>query len=186
MPFTDDTEPTLYTIEPLKDGEWKAYRDIWLEALKETPEAFFADYEEQKEQPDSVWQRRFESVQEGKDIVVIFAQVEGKPIGFLGAYIDENPKFSHIATIWGAYVHQDYRKRGIAKRMMQEFLAEMKKRPEITKIKTYSVTTELMAVNAYKNFGFDLIGISKDEMKVGDRFLNVYLMEKKINGDTGK
>lgn len=169
-----------FMIEPLKEGQWQAYRDLWLEALQETPEAFFADYEDQKEQPDEVWQRRFEAVQEAKDIIVIFAQSDDGPVGFLGAYIDENPKFNHIATIWGAYVHADFRKRGIAKRMMEEFLVEIKKRPHITKIKTYSVTSELMAVNAYKNFGFELIGISKDEMKVGDRYLNVYLMEKKI------
>ena len=169
-----------FSIEPLKPGQWQAYRDIWLEALKETPQAFPADYEEQKDQPDEVWQRRFETVLKGEDIVVIFAQAEDKPIGFLGAYIDENPKFHHIATIWGAYVHKDFRKRGIATRMMEEFLKEIKQMPHITKIKTYSVTTELMAVNAYKNFGFDLIGISKNEMKVGDEYLNVYLLEKNL------
>lgn len=168
------------TIGTLQSDQWQEYRDIWLEALEETPEAFFADYGQQKEQPDAVWKRRLESILKEEDAVVTFALQNGNPIGFIGGYFDDNPKFRHICTIWGAYVKKDFRKQGIARRMMEEFMKKIEHRKGIKKIKTYSVTNELLAVNVYKSFGFDLIGISKNELCINDSYLNVYLMEKTL------
>ncbi|MFW5703979.1 MAG: N-acetyltransferase family protein [Patescibacteria group bacterium] len=171
-------EFTPYSIESLQPTQWREYRDIWLEALKEMPEVFFADYEEQSKQPDEVWKERLNAALKEDDIIVIFAIAEGKPIGFLGAYIDTNPKFRHIAVIWGAFVRYNFRHRGISKAMMDAFMKKINSRPEITKIKTYSVTNERLAVSIFKNYGFELIAIAKNEIKLGDEYRNVYIMEK--------
>lgn len=175
-----NTHMETVTIGTLQTDQWKEYRDIWLEALEETPEAFFAAYEDQKEQPDSVWKRRLESVLKEEGAIVVFALQDGKPVGFLGGYFDDNPKFRHVCTIWGAYVKKDLRKQGIAKRMMEAFVKKIEDRKEIKKIKTYSVTNELLAVNIYKSFGFDLIGISKNELCINNTYVHVYLMEKMV------
>lgn len=168
------------TIGMLRPDQWREYRDIWLEALKKTPEAFFPSFEQQREQSDEVWQDRLRNVIAGEDIIMVFALKGHDPIGFLGAYFDDNPKFAHIAFIWGAYVQEHFRRQGVARRMMEAFLEKLLEKDGITKIKTYSVTNELMAVNVYKSFHFDLVGIMKNEMKVGDKYLNVYIMEKQL------
>lgn len=157
---------------------WDDYRDLWLEALKETPEAFAADYTEQSTTPENIWRQRLRSVVEEKDALMVFAKIGPKLVGMIGAYFDTNPKFRHIATIWGAYVKPEYRKQGVATDMANALLLKLKDRSEIKKVKTYAITNAHLAVNVYKNFGFDIIGISKEELRVDDKYYDVYIMEK--------
>lgn len=171
------------TFGPLAQDQWRAYRDIWLEALKQMPEAFPGDYDQQRIQPDEVWQQRLQLALEEKEVMIIFAMIDGKPIGFLGAFMDDNPKFAHYATIWGVYVQQEHRDRGIARHLMKKFIEKIKTIPGMVKIKTFSVTSEQMAVSLYKNFNFEIAGISKKEMFVDGEYINVYLMEKYLEND---
>ncbi len=177
MQTTMATEPDI-TFGPLQPDQWQDYRDIWLEALREMPEAFPGDYNQQKDQPDHVWQQRLQTALEEKDVIIIFAKVEEKPIGFLAAFMDDNQKFAHYITIWGTYVQSAYRNQGVAKYMMKKFIQKVEALPQIIKIKTFSVTSETMAVSLYKNFSFEIAGISKKEMKIDDTYIDVYLMEK--------
>jgi ribosomal protein S18 acetylase RimI-like enzyme len=163
---------------PLKEENWKHYRDLWLEALKESPESFAADYREQSDLPDSVWKERLADAIKEESVLVVFAHIGDQAIGMIGAYFDDNPKFRHVATVWGAYVRPAYRGKGIARELVNQLLKRLSERPGIVKVKSYSVTTGHMAVTAYKNFGFDIVGIAKKEIQVGDAFCDVYIMEK--------
>ncbi len=165
-------------IGNLMPDQWKDYRDIWLEALREAPEAFSASYEEQKRVPDSVWKERFESVYFEKEGVVVFARIGNKPVGFVGAYFETNKKFRHVATIWGAYVKPEYRKQGVAGEMAHELLRKLKTFSYLKKVKTYSITNGHLAVNVYKNFGFEIIGVFKEELFTNGKYYDVYCMEK--------
>lgn len=164
----------------LKKTEWKAYRDMWLKALKEAPEAFASTFEDQEKISDEEWRERLNAVISEQDGIVIFAIVNEKPIGMIGCYFEDNPKFSHIATIWGAYVEPDYRKIGVATLLANELIKRLQDIERIIKIKTYSITNAHLAVNVYKNFGFEIVGISKKELKIKDRYFDVYIMEKFI------
>lgn len=171
-------EDTLIQIGSLREDQWKEYRDIWLEALQKAPEVFTASHYEQSKVSDDVWKERFESTLKERDGIVIFALVDNKPVGMIGAYFDDNPKFHHIATIWGAYVKPDYRNRGVATKMANALLHRLEEIKRITKIKTYSITNSKLAVNVYKHFGFDIVGIAKQELKIGNQYFDVYIMEK--------
>lgn len=172
-----DTTISYGAITP---DRWEEYRDLWLEALQQTPEAFAADYETQKNVPDSVWKERLREVVKGQDAMMVFAKQNTKLVGMIGAYFDDNPKFQHIATIWGAYVKPEYRKQGVATRMAEILFAMIGDRKEIKKIKTYSITNGHLAVNVYQHFGFDIIGVSKAELRIGESFFDVYIMEKTL------
>lgn len=171
------------TIEygSIPSDRWEDYRDLWLEALKETPEAFAADYETQKDIPDNVWRQRLRTVVEEKEAVMVFAKLNNTLIAMIGAYFDDNPKFQHIATIWGAYVKPEYRKQGVATKMANILFQKISDRQEIKKIKTYSITNSLLAVNVYQHFGFEIIGISKNEIRIADTYFDVYIMEKTLH-----
>jgi len=162
----------------LMPKQWKEYRDIWLEALQQAPEAFSASYEEQKKVSDSEWKERFESVYFERGGIVVFARIGNNPIGFVGAYFEENIKFRHVATIWGAYVKPEYRKQGFARDMVNEILRKLKALPHLNKVKTYAITNGNLAVNVYKEFGFEIIGIFKQELFTKDIYYDVYCMEK--------
>ncbi len=162
----------------LMPDQWRDYRDIWLEALKEAPEAFSASYEEQRKVSDSIWKERFETVYFEKEGVVVFARIGNKPVGFVGAYFETNEKFRHVATIWGAYVQPDYRKQGIARDMANELLRKLILIPHLKKVKTYAITNGHLAVNVYQHYGFEIIGVFKDELFTNGKYYDVYCMEK--------
>jgi ribosomal protein S18 acetylase RimI-like enzyme len=170
----------LIEYGPIAPNRWEDYRNLWLEALKETPEAFSADYETQSKVSESVWKERLNSVIQEDDAVMVFAKLNNKIIGMIGAYFDDNPKFRHIATIWGAYVKPEYRKQGVATRMANILFEKISEKKDIKKIKTYSITNGHLAVNVYQHFGFDIIGISKEELRIGDSYFDVYIMEKRL------
>ncbi|MCX7997022.1 MAG: GNAT family N-acetyltransferase [Patescibacteria group bacterium] len=167
-----------FSLDPIDVSRWQEYRDLWLEALRETPEAFAADYDTQAKVPDEIWRERLEEVLRETTAVMVFAQVDNQLVGMIGAYYEENPKFSHIATIWGVYVKPEFRKQGIATDLANELIEKIKRNPAIKKIKNYSVTTGQMAVTVYKNHGFEIVGISKEELKTAEGFKDVYIMEK--------
>ena len=171
----DDIE--IGTLGPEK---WRYYRDLWLEALQETPEAFLASYDYELKTPDEKWQRRLQKVRDEKEQMMVFALNQGKPVGMIGVFFQENPKVKHIADIWTAYVLKEYRRAGVAKKMLTALLDRIQARPEITKVKIGSITNQKLIVNLYKDYGFELIGIYKNEIKVGDKYYDEYLMEKMI------
>lgn len=166
------------SLEPLTRDQWPDYKALWLEALRETPQAFSADYESQAAVSDETWQERLDAVLHEDEAVMVFARINGNLVGMIGAYFEDNPKFSHIATIWGAYVKPEFRKQGIATDMARALLRKLEAKPAIVKVKTYSVTNGHLAVNVYKTFGFDIIGISKRELSVDGTYYDVYIMEK--------
>lgn len=173
------------TIDDIRLGEippedWRMYRNLWLEALQETPQAFLATYEEEQYTPDEKWQSRIEKVRKAETQVMVFAYREKELIGMMGAYINNNPKVKHIADVWTAYVKIEHRKKGVAKKMMVELLKKVEARPDIKKIKVGSIQSQHLAVNLYKEFGFEMIGIYKQEIHVGDKFYDEYIMEKII------
>lgn len=171
---------TRISIGTLKKEQWQDYRDIWLEALKESPEAFTATYEDQSAISDDIWKQRLDAVIRERDGIIVFALVDNKPIGMVGAYFEDNPKFRHIATVWGAYVKPEYRKQGVARDMANELFRRLQEVERIVKIKTYSITNGHLAVNVYRHFGFEIIGISKKELLINGLFYDVYIMEKFI------
>lgn len=170
----------LIEYGPIAPNRWEDYKNLWLEALKETPEAFSADFETQSHISDAVWKNRLDSVLNEEDAMMVFAKLNNKIIGMIGAYFDDNPKFQHIATIWGAYVKPEHRKQGVATRMANILFEKIAERKDIKKIKTYSITNGHLAVNVYTHFGFDIIGVSKEELRIGESYFDVYIMEKRL------
>ena len=87
--------------------------------------------------------------------VVLVAQIEGKTIGFIRAEIRENPILENgrLGIIVELYVHPQYRRRGVAKRLVEEASKELASRG------VNVVGAEFPAANSiakafYENLGF--------------------------------
>ncbi len=87
--------------------------------------------------------------------VVLVAQVDGKIIGFVRAEIRENPILENgrLGIIVELYVHPQYRRRGVAKRLVEEASKELALRGVSV------VGAEFPAANSvarafYENLGF--------------------------------
>lgn len=165
----------IITLDP---DRWQEYRDLRLRALREEPSAFGSSYEDNVDKPEADWRRRLEGAQRKTDEFLLFAEVDGRLVGMMGAYRDKGRKVAHIATVVGVYVDAAARGQGIGRRLMQALLDEIARVPQIEKLRLGVNTQRFAPLALYLKFGFEIVGTARHELKIGDTYCDEYLMEK--------
>jgi len=161
-------------IVKLNPEDWKKFRDLRLEALKEDSVAFGSSYEEKAEQSDEEWQQKLKNPKN----LVIAAFDNSQIIGMVCAYQEKGEKLKHIAYVWGVYLRKDYRGKGIGEKLMEALLDEIAKNKEIEKLNLNVNTSQQSAVKLYEKMGFQIVGTFHKEMKIDGKYFDDYAMEK--------
>ncbi len=144
----------------LKPAEWPVYKTIQLEALKEDPQAFGANYSESVDFSDDKWQER----PSNKDSLIFVAKDEETPIGLVGIHF-ENDQDERVAHIWGMYISSNYRGMGLGKKLINKALDTVKK-TQVKKVKLMVECEPTPAQMLYKSLGFEISGTT--DYKLGD------------------
>lgn len=107
-------------IRVLGEDEWEAYRQARLRALKESPEAFAATYEEETEFDESLWRERMTRsarlVAEQDSEVVGIVSVRGHEDS---RDDDQEELFENAAEVFGLWVPVSLRGSGVAAKLVQ-------------------------------------------------------------------
>ncbi len=157
-------------ITSLPISRWLDYKNLYLESISNSPQAFLWSKEEISSKEDSDWQERINNM--------FFAiNDNGKLIGMAGFYCEEKKKLAHIANIVRVYVSPEYRGKGIGKKLLLTVIENIKSKPEIKKIQLGVITTQISAYNLYKSVGFEKVCTQKMAVRVDDHFYDQYLME---------
>lgn len=161
-------------IVKLALSDWKEYKELRLDALKQDGEAFGDSFEESAELGDDEWKKELES---SKSFMLVAR--EGKlAIAMAGAYQEDSEKMKHVAYIWGVYVKKAYRKKGVGQAIVKALIAEIAADRKIEKIDLNVSTGQLSAVRLYEKLGFEIAGTLHREMKVAGKYYDEYFMEK--------
>jgi GNAT superfamily N-acetyltransferase len=106
-------------IKMLDPGEWRVLRDIRLSALKESPEAFLATYDQEKEYDEARWRAEF-----GRCDWHIGCE-NGKAISLLGCTRENYPPASapYLEYLW---VSPDARRQGMAFDLLSHVLDRLR------------------------------------------------------------
>ncbi len=158
-------------IDSLPEERWGEFRELRLDALKNCPVAFQDDLETEIKLPDEVWQERVHSR------LHIFAEQANELVGMLGYYRKSGSKVEHVAHIVGVYVKESARGQHIAG-MMLERVEQILKQQHVRKIGLCAVASQLAARHVYEQHGFQTVGVRKQQVKVGEKFLDEVIMEK--------
>jgi len=163
-------------LKKLKPEEWAEYKKIRLESLQKEPTAFAMTYEEEADRADELWAGKLDH---SGDLLnyKIFAYDGDEIIGMAGVFQNEKTKLKHISNIYGVYLRESYRGRGIGKAMLDILIKEAKKAPGVSKISLSVNTAQIPAVRSYEKAGFRNAGKVEKEMKVGDKYYDEYIME---------
>ena len=162
----------MIEIRELSSNRWEDCRDLRLEALREEPLVFGSSYEEEKDIPEAEWKIRIKNA--------LFAVKNDNPIGMVVLIQQTNIKSRHLANIFGLYVMSSHRGQGIGKLLIEKALQKLSSVESIRKIKL-AVNAELTAtINLYEQFGFQRVGILKQELRYNGRFYDELIMEKLI------
>ncbi len=142
------------------------------------PQAFCAQYSQWTHATDEQWQERQNNPQTS-----IFIARDGKvPIGMLGVHTD-NDLNRTSAEIWGVYVTNRYRGKGIGRKLMEEAIAAISKMNEVMKIHLMVNAEQTGTIEFYKTLGFHRQGTTQLVLGDGKKH-QLFIMEKNIKTGT--
>lgn len=149
------------------------YRDIRLEALKLSPEAFGSTFETEHAEPLTWFADRLESS-------VVFGAFDGSDlVGTAGFFIRQGRKEAHKGVLWGMYVRPWARKAGVGKQLAEAVIDHGCQHVEL--IQLTAVSGNETARRLYDSLGFIEYGIEKNSLKQDGHYWDEVLMAKPLS-----
>jgi ribosomal protein S18 acetylase RimI-like enzyme len=149
------------------------YRKLRLEALRNHPTAFGADYEETLSRPESFWQERLQINDEEE--ALFFAEHGRRLIGMTGIYRSLSKRHKHQATVWGVYVKEDWRGLHIAEALIGNCL-EWGRAKGVVIARLGVAADNPPAIRCYERCGFKITGTEPRALFYDDKYYDFYLM----------
>jgi len=108
------------------------------------------------------------------------AELSGRIVGFQVSepFAPFSPAFDHVASI-GTYVEIDSQHRGIGRQLAEATFAQARLRG-FEKFLTCVLAENEQALRFYSRLGFEIIGVATRQAKLGERYHDEVLIEKRI------
>lgn len=155
-----------------------SFRELRLEALRDSPTAFTEDYEKNLSHPATYWEDRL--TMDGDEQTIFFAEHEGKLIGMTGIARGRSPKTRHSAWIWGVYVTPEWRGLRIAEELIHACYTWAKTR-NIVIVKLGVAATNTPAIRCYKRCGFSTYGMEPRAIFYESNYYDEFLMSRSLD-----
>lgn len=140
------------SVRRLTPEDAEAVREVRLEGLKNHPENFGADHDDEAAHPIEWWRVRI-----GHPAGAGFgAWIDGQLAGIISIGQEQQKKHRHQGSIGGFYVRPQFRGRGVGDALMKAALEEAAKRVEHVTL-TVTASNE-GAVRLYERNGFKTVG----------------------------
>ncbi|WP_173917052.1 GNAT family N-acetyltransferase [Halobacillus sp. Marseille-Q1614] len=152
----------------------KAYRELRLEALLNSPDAFITTYEQEKQRPNPIESTANRLV--GSQAKTIGCFADERLVGNATLLFESHPKYKHKASIVGVYVTPSHRRNKVAQLLIEECIKTAKAR-EIKVLQLAVVTDNQPALLLYKSTGFSIYGTEHRAVKIADRYMDEHWME---------
>lgn len=104
------------SVRNLAASEWPLWRDVSLQSLADSPDAFRTTLAESMDQPDEFWRETVVPAVEHERFNLWIAVSGDDPVGKVFARIDEELNTVYIGAMW---VAPDRRGAGIGRRLLQ-------------------------------------------------------------------
>lgn len=148
------------------------YHVLRLQGLQAEPASFDSTYEDEAQLKHTI----FEDYLKEPNQIVFGAFDEHDLIGILTLVIKRETKRAHLAKLSNLYVHEAYKEQEISNSLIAS--AIMRARELKCEQIHLSVNIEnKSAKNLYISFGFEIIGMEKEILKMGDdKYIDEYRM----------
>ena len=170
-----------FEIRKLTLADAAAWREIRLEMLQDSPNAFGRSYEEEFSQPMSWYEERFQTAWALETGGIRGAFIGGRLVGTAGFFENDGAKHRHAGTIWGVYVKSEFRGRGISKGIIQAIVDAAKTIPHIEQIDLTVEASNESAKKVYRALGFKTWGTHPRSIRIGDRYYDEDYMQLYLN-----
>ena len=144
----------------MQASEWRAFRDLRLEALQESPRSYGSTYDSESRIPDEEWQHRAAMAATGARAIGITATVDGRWVGMArGVVDDEAPPDEPNPSVWlvGVYVTPEWRGRGVG-RAVSEAVVDWARERGAREVLLHVADWNDGARRVYESIGFAATG----------------------------
>jgi len=164
-------------IRRLRAADGAAYREIRLEALSLSPEAFGSSFETESVHPVGWFAQRLEG-----GAVILGAFHGSELVGIVGFVRGDGPKRRHKGALVGMYVQQAARRAGAGRLLVDAALDLAAQSVELVQL--IVVKGNEPAMRLYQSAGFVEYGLEKHALKIDGRYYDDILMAKDLVGPT--
>ena len=159
-------------IRRLTPADAAVFRDIRLEALRSSPEAFGSTFETESGQTLDFFSGRLRS----SEMLGAFDGAE--IVGMAGLLVRTGQKEAHKGLLVSMYVRPQGRRRGVGRRLAEGVIDMARQRIELLHLAVVSGNES--ARRLYASLGFLQYGIEKKALKQDGRYYDEILMAKDL------
>jgi ribosomal protein S18 acetylase RimI-like enzyme len=159
-------------VSELTSDDARAYQELRLFALQESPTAFSSSYDEEINRSLDLIKKRL-----GDEVAQTFGSFNqnGELIGMATLYREQHKKNDHRAFLFGMYVSPEYRGQGVGKVLLEKVIARARALG-LRQINLSVNNANEVPVRFYESFGFERFGLEKDAMRIGEEYYDAAYM----------